>query len=58
MRQLLPNGWPQVRIDMADAAPIIQIDHVWTNRHIRVLGCHHGWSWHSDDRPIMLDIKL
>ena len=38
--------------------PLIQIDHVWTNRHVQVERCVTGWSCYSDHRPVIVDFRL
>ncbi len=37
--------------------PVIQIDHVWTNRHVYVESCTAGWSRYSDHRPLVVDFQ-
>ena len=45
------STWPQ-------PVPVIQIDHAWVNDPIDITSCYHGWSWHSDHRPVVLEISV
>ena len=36
--------------------PVMQIDHIWTNQHVRVVRCEHMVSPYSDHRAVVADI--
>jgi vancomycin resistance protein VanJ len=36
--------------------PVLQLDHIWTNKHLRVIRCEHKTSIASDHRPVIADI--
>jgi endonuclease/exonuclease/phosphatase (EEP) superfamily protein YafD len=36
--------------------PVLQLDHIWTNKHLRVIRCEHETSIASDHRPVIADI--
>ena len=37
--------------------PLVQIDHVWANRHVEITHCRHLWSAKSDHRPVLVSIR-
>lgn len=37
--------------------PVMQIDHVWANRHVEITRCRHLWSSKSDHRPVLVNIR-
>jgi endonuclease/exonuclease/phosphatase family metal-dependent hydrolase len=39
-------------------APILAIDHVWLSRQFQIDCASIGWSWASDHRPIVVDVRL
>lgn len=39
-------------------APVLQIDHVWTNRQVFVESCTTGWTRYSDHRPVVVDFVI
>ncbi|MFG0335148.1 MAG: endonuclease/exonuclease/phosphatase family protein [Maioricimonas sp. JB049] len=38
--------------------PVLDIDQIWTNRHVEVRDCHIGWKWVSDHRPVYASVRL
>jgi endonuclease/exonuclease/phosphatase (EEP) superfamily protein YafD len=38
--------------------PMLAIDHVWVSRRLRVDCASIGWTWISDHRPIVADVRL
>ena len=38
--------------------PVLQLDHIWTNKHLRVLRCEHHTSLYSDHRAVTADITF
>ncbi len=38
--------------------PIMAIDHLWINRLWNVKSCNLGWTWVSDHRPIISELRL
>jgi len=45
----LAETWPSL-------APALSIDHIWLGATWQPLTCHHGWSWLSDHRPVVVDL--
>lgn len=38
--------------------PVLCLDHVWVNRHVRVQSCRNGWTQASDHRPVVADVSI
>ncbi len=38
--------------------PVMQLDHIWTNRHIRCVRCEHVSSLYSDHRAVVADFEF
>jgi vancomycin resistance protein VanJ len=38
--------------------PVLQLDHIWTNKHLRVLRCEHRSSVYSDHRAVVADVAF
>ena len=38
--------------------PVLQLDHIWTNKHLRVVRCEHRTSIYSDHRAVVADIAF
>jgi vancomycin resistance protein VanJ len=36
--------------------PVMELDHIWTNKHLRVVQCEHVTSLYSDHRAVVADI--
>jgi vancomycin resistance protein VanJ len=36
--------------------PVMQLDHIWTNKHVRVVRCEHLTSLYSDHRAVLADV--
>jgi vancomycin resistance protein VanJ len=36
--------------------PVLQLDHIWTNKHLRVIRCEHRTSVYSDHRAVIADV--
>jgi vancomycin resistance protein VanJ len=36
--------------------PVMELDHIWTNKHLRVTQCEHATSFYSDHRAVVADI--
>jgi endonuclease/exonuclease/phosphatase (EEP) superfamily protein YafD len=41
---------------LAHAGPVVQLDHIWTNKHLQALHCDHVTSLYSDHRAVVADI--
>ncbi len=38
--------------------PVLTIDQAWFNERVHIARCTHGWSWHSDHRPVELEVSV
>ena len=38
--------------------PVLQLDHIWTNKHLRVVRCEHETSLYSDHRAVVADVAF
>lgn len=38
--------------------PVLELDHIWVNKHLRVLRCEHPTSLYSDHRAVVADIDF
>jgi vancomycin resistance protein VanJ len=38
--------------------PVLQLDHIWTNKHLRVIRCEHKTSLFSDHRAVVAEITF
>lgn len=38
--------------------PVLELDHIWYNKHLRVLRCEHPTSLYSDHRAVVADIDF
>ena len=38
--------------------PVLCLDHIWVNQHVRVDDCTHHWTAVSDHRPVVADVTV
>jgi vancomycin resistance protein VanJ len=38
--------------------PLLLLDYVWANRHVKISHCRHGWATCSDHRPVITTVTI
>ena len=49
---------PMLRPTWATFFPVLTLDQVWLSGSLAAADCRHVWSFHSDHRPVVVDVRF